>query len=369
MACRLTQTVELRLNMAAMLAQENQVRFCRRRRYPDIARMLLLSAALVLLPAAHGLAAAGQDWFYIRNQNPLLQVFGLPPFQSAVLAAKDETRYSAVFDIANHAESAGTLSEMVQIDGESYFLTLSFRRRLAQWLEIGADLPVVSHTSGMFDNAIERWHKIWGLSNSKRNGESNELHILYVRDGMPLYDLSSSAFGVGDLQLTAAMPLWGGDRSDGRAVSLRSSLKLPTGDEKKLLGSGATDLAFGLYASSRGIVAQQDLSITGFAGILFLGEADVVAAIQESSVAFGGIAAAWQVTDRLSLVTQFYLQGSYLDSELEEVGGNSVQAGFGGTYHFRNDRTSLSLAIIEDLFGDATTDAALHVSLNWQPKK
>lgn len=342
------------------------MRVHRRRRTPATkGRTDLQIAALLMLSVWCNSATADQNWFFLRNHNPFLQVYGLPTFQAAVLTGEGEPRYRAILDIANHAESAGTPSETVVVDGESYFLTLSLRHRLRQWLEVGFDLPVIGHSNGIFDNAIERWHKIWGLSNSKRVRDSNELQISYARDGTAFYNLSSPAWGIGDLQLTAAVPVWGGNRSDGRALSVRSSLKLPTGDEKKLLGSGATDFSLGLYASTRGILVQRDLNLTGFAGILVLGKGKVVPDFQERSVGFGGIAAAWQATERISITAQFYIQGSYLDSELEEVGGRSVQAAFGGTYLFRDQQTSLSVAIVEDLFGDATTDAALHVSINW----
>lgn len=320
---------------------------------------------LALLFASHGSVAAGQAGFMSRNQNPFLQIYGLPPFQSASLASDGEPRFWVALDIANHADDGGTAAETVLLDGESYFLTLSLRHRIRKWLEIGFDLPVVAHTPGIFDNAIERWHKIWGFSNAQRRRESNRLQIRYTQNGTPLYDQSSSAWGIGDLQLTAAVPLWGAERSDGRAVSMRSSLKLPTGDSSKLLGSGATDFALGLYGSSGGFGARQQFGITGFAGILLLGEGDVFPQIQESSVAFGGIAVTWQAAERLDLIAQFHAQGSYLNSELEELGGKSVQAAFGGTYRFRSQRTSLSLAVVEDLFDDATTDVALHISVNW----
>jgi hypothetical protein len=63
-----------------------------------------------------------------------------------------------------------------------------------------------------------------------------------------------------------------------------------------------------------------------------------------ATVAFGGFAAAWQATDKFSLAAQIYAQDKYLQSELEDIGGNSVQATFGGTYFFSNHGISLSFA-------------------------
>ncbi len=320
-------------------------------------------ASLVLLLISGSAGAADEHWFSLRNHNPFLQIYGLPPFQAAVLAGDGEVQYRATLDIANYADSGQTQDETVLIDGESYFFTLSLRHGLTRWLEVGFDLPVIWHSSGIFDNAIERWHKIWGLPNSGRTRQSNQLQFLYARQGVASYELSSPGSGVGDLQLTAAVPLWNRRDSDGRAMSLRSSLKLPTGDEQTLRGSGASDFSLGLYASDTEIFARQDLSLSGFAGILLLGKGELFPEIQKRSVGFGGFAAAWQVTERFSVATQFYVQGNYMHSDVDDIGGNSVQAAFGGTYNIPEHRMSLSFALVEDIFTDAVPDVALHISI------
>lgn len=322
-------------------------------------------AGLALLVISVSAAAADQDWFFLRTQNPFLQIYGLPPFQTATLASEGELQYRATLDIANHADSGASQNESVIIDGESYFFTLSARYGLKEWLEIGFDLPVVWHTSGIFDNAIEGWHNFWGISNSSRTRPSNELLFRYTRQGTTPYELSSPVSGLGDLQLTAAVPLLKKDGLNGHVVSLRSSLKLPTGDEDDLLGSGASDFSLGLYASKAGLFARPELSVAGFAGMLFLGKGDVFADIQESSVAFGGIAAAWQATDRLGLAVQVYAQDKYLKSELNDIGGYTVQAAFGGTYRVPNHGITYSLALVEDLVADTVPDVALHLSVHW----
>ncbi len=330
------------------------------------ARLALVLTGLVLLQFTGVAAAADDGWFFLRNHNPFLQIYGLPPFQTASLATAGEVQYRATLDIANHADSGNSTEGTVLIDGESYFLTLSARYGLKRWLEVGFDLPIVWHSNGIFDNGIERWHKIWGLSNAERSRPSNQLLFRYERQEGAGYELSSPVSGIGDLQIAAAVPLFAGD---GYAIALRSSLKLPTGDEQELLGSGASDVSLGLYGSKSGIFGWQDLGISGFAGILRLGEGEIFREIQERSVAFGGLAAAWQLTERLSLAAQVYAQDSYLKSDLKDIGGSSVQASFGGTYRIPKHRFSLSFALVEDLVTDTVSDVALHVSLRWYGDK
>ena len=351
-----------------MLGDSVSLRFVRQLSSSNVRISLgFLGLALLLIPAAAG--ALDEQWFSFRNHNPFLQVYGLPPYQSATRVTDGEFKYSVSLDIANHAGSGETSNEFLLIDGESYFLNFSLRHGLTQWLEVGLDLPLVAHTNGLFDNAIERWHKMLGISNTKRNGPSNQLHLLFDSSRTTAYELTSSTIGLGDVQLTAAVPLWEAREPNRRIITLRSGLKLPTGDAATLRGSGAIDVSLGLYASDMSTFAKHNVSLTGFGGILVLGSGDVLPEIQKHSVGFGGVAATWQLTERLDLTTQLYAQSPYFDSKLSDLGGSSIQAAFGGTYRWPRHRLSLSFALVEDVFTDATTDVALHLSLRTSDAK
>ncbi len=55
--------------------------------------------------------------------------------------------------------------------------------------------------------------------------------------------------GLGDIRLTAAIPLFSDTLKMRRHLAIRTVFKLPTGDFEGLLGSGGTDLATGLAYS------------------------------------------------------------------------------------------------------------------------
>ena len=301
--------------------------------------------------------------FALRNQNPFLHVFGLPWFQSATLAAAGNPEYNVTLDLANHADARdGEVEEMV-VDGETYFLALSLRRRVKPGLELGIDLPLVRHADGFLDNAIEGWHDIFGMSNTKRRGPSDQLNFFYASAGNTLYEITSSTFGLGDIQLTAAMPLRLPDETNDLSVAVRSSLKLPTGDEDDLHGSGAADFSIGLYVSDTNSLFNRNLTLSGFCGVLLLGDGDVIPDLQRNAVPFAGGAGVWQATENFSVTTQLYAQGSYFDSSLKEVGGDSVQLAVGGNYRLSRRGLLLSFAVVEDVAANATTDFALHFSL------
>lgn len=326
-------------------------------------RSALLVISLLVWPlTAHSEQAAAHG-FALRNQNPFLQIFGLPPFQSATLATEGTTNYNVGFDLVNHADDGDNALEEFAVDGESYFLTLSLRRGMTQRLELGIDLPLIAHAEGFLDNAIEGWHDTFGLSNSKRDGLSNQLGFRYVNANNAQYELSSPTFGIGDIQLTAAMPLKQASDTSSRSVALRSSIKFPTGAEDELRGSGAMDFSLGLYASDTRTLWERGLDVSGFVGALLLGDGDVLASIQRSAVPYGGMAATWHATENLRITTQIYAQGAYFDSDLDELGGASVQFAVGGAYRLPRRGLSLSLAIVEDLIANATPDFALHFSV------
>ena len=230
-------------------------------------------------------------------------------------------------------------------------------------LELGVDLPFVSHDEGFLDNAIENWHDTFGMSNTKRRGPSNRLGFLYARDGTTLYELNSPSSGIGDIQLSAALSMKEANNAGGATISLRSSIKLPSGDYDNLHGSGATDFSLGVYASDTHTLFAHDLSVSGFVGGVFLGDGKVLAKMQRSAVPFAGVSARWHATERLGFVAQLYAQGAYFNSDLEELGGETIQLAIGLTYRPPRRALLLKFAVVEDVTANATTDFGLHVAI------
>jgi hypothetical protein len=230
------------------------------------------------------------------------------------------------------------------------------------WLELGADLAYVSHDGGFMDGGIKNWHDLFGMSNTKRRGSDDLLRFYYQRDGVTVYEMTSSSSGIGDLQLSAAIP-FREQASDDYDLTLRSSIKLPVGDDSKLTGSGAIDVATGLYLSDAYSLMGRPLGVSGFAGAIFLGDGDVLPALQRDIVPFGGVSASWWLNDRFAAVAQLQSQGAYFDSDVEELGGTTIQLDVGFSYRPASWSSCLKFAVIEDIQADATTDFGLHFSV------
>lgn len=318
---------------------------------------------LLLLMYAAAATADQDPWPAIRNHNPFLQIFGLPAFEVGAPVVAGGTSYAVHLDVANHADSSSTPAESVVLDGESYYLTLAVRHGISDRLVLGADVPFVSHSGGFLDAPIENWHDFWGLSNSQRSGARDRLHLRYENPGLATFELDSSSQGLGDIRLNATFPLRGDQDGKGLRFGARAGLKLPTGEASELLGSGALDYSLAFYASDANLLSRLRIGLSASVGVLFLGSGDVLPEIQRDSVVFGGLAAAWQASGNLDLAAVLYAQSAAYDSELDELGGNSIQLSVGGVYKLPWQGVSLSASIIEDLFDDATTDFAFQVAI------
>jgi hypothetical protein len=318
-------------------------------------RRIALSCISVFVCLSSAGAEQVLDVYPLRSHNPFLQIFGLPAFQTPQIAAPGRTEFGFNVDIVNDMEEADRGGEVLTIDSESTIVNLSLRRGFGERFELGIDVPHVSYDSGFLDSVIYNFHDLVGLSNSTREGPEDQFQIYYERQGQLYVDYPSPMSGIGDVQLSAAMAF---DK-----VTLRAGLKLPTGDPDKLTGSGATDISLGAYAAGRTLLFSRNLTYTGFLGALVLGQGDVLADLQRDVVPYAGLGFRWNATERFSLATQWYVQGSYYDADLDELGGTTVQMAFGGDFHFPNQRLLLRFAIAEDLAAATAPDFALHLSI------
>ena len=94
---------------------------------------------------------------------------------------------------------------------------------------------------------------------------------------------------------------------------MRFSVKLPTGDSEDMHGSGATDVALGLYAQDSTTMLGKALAYSGFAGVLALGEGRFRAQAVSVGIESGDRVA---ILDGLSAGDRVVTSGQFLiDSE------------------------------------------------------
>jgi Protein of unknown function (DUF3187) len=332
--------------------------------HPDALRAL---AVLGLIGLSCGSASAAEPAgppapLLARDLNPFIQVHGLPPLEAAEVTPAGHSQLQFTLDLANNAKLAEEGSESITLDGETYRLALWFRHGLSDRFEIGAEVPVVFHVSGVFDPFIEEWHALLGLPKGDRaEMQDNVLDFSYRDEGQEQVAIRSGRQGLGDVRLFAATTLYrAGDGA--RELGLRASLELPTGDSARLLGSGSTDLALSVNATERGWGSQR-LTWFGRLGLLASTDSEVLAARQRHAVIFGGLALNWRAWSRVDLKAQLDVHGPFYRSELPQLDSTSVQVTFGGTIHL-GPATALDLALGENLFIDTIPDVLLNVTLS-----
>ena len=302
--------------------------------------------------------------FATSNQSPLVQIHGLPSAEPATLTGAGRYAVRLSLDAASNYISDDNAVESLLLDGETYRTNLNLRYGVNERFEIGFDIPYISHTGGCLDGFIDNFHDIFNLSDSGRSeAPRDRLAYSYERNGIPLVNLRDSAHGLGDLRLSAA---WKLDRQTGsrpEALALRLSLKLPTGESDKLLGSGSTDLSLSLNGQREFTLENTRLAVFASLGALGMTKGDVLKKQRRNLAVFGSLGLGWAVNEWLALKAQFDGHTSmYKDSSFEGVDSGSVQLVMGASFQV-SERTSVELGLSEDLWVYTAPDAVFHLAL------
>lgn len=312
-----------------------------------------LAAVTGMLPAR----ALPELPFDTTNQSPLIQIYGLPGLGAPYVLAPGQSRVDFHFEAANHFVGKSTATESLFLDGETHRTTLKLYRGFSGGREIGIEIPYVGHGGGFMDSFIEGWHDFFGLPQYGRDRmPTDQLLYQYQRNGVDSIYFARTTAGMGDVRLVVGLPFTA--RAE---TAVRFSLKLPTGDSQKLLGSGATDAA--LWFSTRCARCTGALSWYGGSGILWMGESDVLRNQQRQVVAFGSLGLHWQALSRLTLGVQ--LDGHtpfYRDSALASLADSSAQLVLGGIWR-PSPRYAWELAITEDIAVDTAPDVVVRIGL------
>jgi hypothetical protein len=326
--------------------------------------MLLLfgGASCLLLSFPEKASCLDIDPFYTYNQSPLIQVHGLPPVDDALVAPAGKIKAILSLDAANNYVVESNNVEKLTLDGESYRFTLAARYGVAKGIECGIDVPVIAYGGGFLDGFIEDFHHFFGFPNGGRElAPRDRLLYQYSVDGNDRLNIHDSSAGIGDIRLNGALQLF---RTDDAAVALRASLKLPTGESARLLGSGNTD--FAVWFSAKEDYKLPALGhVSGFGGIggMVMGDGDVLKGMQRTLAGFGSLGFGWSPVEWLALKVQ--ADGHtplYQGSGLKAVNSTSLQLVSGGTIGLGKS-TSLDIGVSEDVIVETSPDVVFHFAL------
>ena len=299
--------------------------------------------------------------FYIANQNPFIQIFGLPKSEPAAIVNDGSLGLITALDMVSNTVQGHNANEALVLDGESYRLNFEFKYAV-DGTEYLMQLPVVRHSSGRFDNFIRSWHHVFRLSNAEQKQFlANQLSYDYAYNGRQIISVDTGQSGIGDLRLGVARYLMKSQTPSPRQAVMRASIKLPTGDSEKLMGSGGTDISLEIAMQDENLLSRYRIGVFGQVGALWLGSSDLFYDVQRHVVAYGAAGMTWNYSNGVILRSQLNLHSSFYDSNIVDIGGDSVQFTVGGSILY-SGANRVDIGITENLFTNATPDFGVNVT-------
>lgn len=287
---------------------------------------------------------------------------GVPTYESMPLVQRGALSARVSLDIVNHAnrsESPDSL-EAIELDGESYYLDFELRYGLHDRLTVGIDVPLIRHSSGVLDNAIEQWHRIIGVPVGDRAGPPNQLTLRYSNPSQQLFNLQNSATGIGDVRINGFWLLRPGANDRDVSLGLAASVELPTGNVDRLQGNGAIDVSAGFYVSGMRPFGLESLRLSTGAGITWPGRGELLEQQRKPRIVYAGADLVWQVRPRWRMAAVTQVQSAAFDSKLDELGKGAIQLALAALYEIPGQDLNFELAIVEDFVADGAPDFALY---------
>lgn len=302
--------------------------------------------------------------FYNYDIAPLAGLYGLPALQEARILQGGEQRYRLMADIASNYTFGRKTGEELIFDGETTRIIFDFAGHLGRNLEWGLQIPYLGYSGGQLDGLVRGWHDVFGLPQGGRDrAPVGVLDYRYTRNGDALISRREEDQGLGDIRLSGGWQIVRPREGQENALALRSSLKLPSGKSRLLLGSGSTDLAVWLSAARGGYGLGYSGSVFGGLGVLLMSPGDVLTELQRSQVSFASLGAGAWVLPRLGLKLQLDYHGAiYKDTALTQLGGDVLQLSIGGSLRLVKG-TEIELSVVEDLAVAASSDVVFHVGI------
>jgi hypothetical protein len=298
--------------------------------------------------------------FEIRDQNLFNLIHGQASPGNARLLGESQSLFGSSLVITNtlNVESINTAthSEAIYLDYEAYRLNLSYQYAVSKRWNIKFEVPIIHQSGGIFDSAINDWHQFWGLPLGKRPlVENNQYDVRYAYQSQAAVQLNEASLSLADIQIASGHTLID---SSTTALSFWAALKLPTGNESKLSGSGATDISAWLAVNQQ-LASYWLINLN--AGIVLPGDDSYQNIPLSDHVLYGHIMLAWLTTDSISLKLQLQGHTSYYDKSQLSILGDTLFLSFGGAYNISSCQ-QLDFAFSEDIIVDASPDASMLIS-------
>jgi hypothetical protein len=205
-------------------------------------RVFLSIAAAALVVSS---AARADEFFLVRDENPLIRAFYLPLPSDGRLT--DGADLSATLSISNTLNVENRAQENLLVDGESHTLRLSYEDALYGSWRFRFTVPVINDSGGFLDSTIDHWHRWFGLNPGNRPFYPLN-QLVYSYSGRSNIDVTQRQTSLGDISGELG---WYPIDDAHRTVSLWGGLQAPTGSVANLTGDGAWDGAVWAHGALR----------------------------------------------------------------------------------------------------------------------
>jgi hypothetical protein len=311
-------------------------------------------ASVALWTAAAGAQLA--EPVHVRNLNPLVSIFGLPAWDTVPIG----TRFGATAEIANHYRFSLQGNERLMLDGETLRTTFAFTHGFASGWSLGVEVPYYRVSGGVLDNAIDAWHSAFGMPDGGRDARPDDELLFAFGNPSPSFMLTEPQSGTGDTQLKFAK-LIGGEQG----FVVQATVKLPTGDEDMLAGSGSGDWSLTLLRTRPLLARKRAAGYYWGVGLIRAGDPHVVDFDAKTWVPTGIVGGSWQALPEFGFKAQIDVHGAFYDSQLEEIGETAIEATF-SAWRRMGRRGQIDFAVVEDLNVSTAPDVVLQVAATWQ---
>ncbi|MBT8115791.1 MAG: DUF3187 family protein [Arenicella sp.] len=294
--------------------------------------------------------------FLTRDNNPFTQVYGQPLPTAARLPRTAELKYAFSLDITNTLNTESLAGETLYVDYEAYVFTLGGIHGLNERWALKLDAPFIYRSGGMFDHAIDEWHKFFNLPRSGRpDVEDNQFSTFYSNTLATTSNTGSSQSGIGDAQLGLGRSLY---RTPQYALSLWASVDLPVGDANSLTGND--DLDYSLWLAGAGKIGELS-SVDANLGAVLPGDSVIIGLETEDLVIFGHAGGHIALNRTLALKLQLAGHSGYYRNTSIEFLGSTMILIFGGAINI-GKCSSIDIGISEDIKAGTSADVGLLIS-------
>jgi hypothetical protein len=290
-------------------------------------------AALPLLPIAIALRlsapidARADEFFLVRDQNPLIRGFYLPlPSDSRLNAAAS---LSATLLVSNTLNVENKPQENLRVDGESHVLSLTYENALSNSWRYRFTLPIIHDSGGFLDSSIAAWHRWFGFNPGNRPFyPKNEIVYAYSKGPVDI-DVRQPQTAIGDA--SGEVGWYPIDAAHG-TVSLWGGLAAPTGSVARLTGDGAWD--GGLWA--HGALRWPTWQLAAELGVAQPFGDEIFAGSAHKTSLFARLAATRSLGPAWSLRAQLDGQTGRVEDSSMRFLGPSLQLTFGAQRRLRS---------------------------------